>query len=148
MLKFNKNKNEQRIVSHSVAETREVAGSFSQIIAKGDTILLIGDLGSGKTTFTKAVAKELGVKDIVRSPSFTLVNEYSGDYSLAHFDFYRLDNDSQVEDLGWEEYINSNRVIIVEWADRAKSLWPEKRWEIYFKYLDENEREIIIKKIN
>lgn len=105
-------------------------------------ITLEGDLGAGKTTMTKGIAKGLGVKDIVNSPTFTIMKIYEGDLTLYHMDVYRLDNNSGDEYL--EEYFYMDGVSVVEWAGNMSDIIPEERLEINIFNIDQNTREIVI----
>jgi tRNA threonylcarbamoyladenosine biosynthesis protein TsaE len=147
MREYKMNIFDEDLISNSLEETNKIALNFSRVLKKGDVVLLVGDLGSGKTTFTKSLVKNLGVSSIVNSPTFKIVNEYYGKFHINHIDLYRLNDVHEIKDIGWDEYINSESVTIVEWADRAKDIWPDKRIEIYFEYIDEYIRKIkIIKK--
>ena len=127
-------------ILNSETDTSELAQEFSKILEPGDNVFLIGELGAGKTFFTRELVKSLGFKDFVNSPSFKLINEYiqcpdnSHIKEILHFDLYRLDNIEEVEYLGWEEYMKSDKLCIVEWAEKAKEIWLPKRFEFYFKY--------------
>lgn len=103
--------------SNSPDETEKIASDFAKKLNKGDVITLDGDLGAGKTAFTRGVASGLGIRDVVVSPTFTIVNEYRhGETPLMHFDIYRLDNPDDLYDIGWEEYAGGDGICIVEWA--------------------------------
>ena len=92
----------------------------------GEVIALVGDLGAGKTHFSKGVALGLDCDDPVTSPTFSLVNEYlSGRIPIYHFDFYRIETIDEVEQIGWEEYLSQDGVVIVEWADKVPDLIPD-----------------------
>ena len=109
-------------ISNSPDETSKIASDFAKKLNKGDMITLDGDLGAGKTAFTRGVAAGLGIDDIVVSPTFTIVNEYRhGCIPLMHFDIYRLQTPDDLYDIGWEEYVRGDVICIVEWA----SLLPE-----------------------
>lgn len=103
-----------KIQTKNEAETIQIGEKLGHLLHKGAVILLEGDLGAGKTTFTKGIAKGLGVKRIVSSPTFTLIKEYEGTYSLYHIDAYRLEYSE--EDLGFDEYIYGEGVTVIEWA--------------------------------
>jgi tRNA threonylcarbamoyladenosine biosynthesis protein TsaE len=113
-------------------------------LSEGDVVALAGELGSGKTWFTKGLALGLGVSPdtIVTSPSFTLVNEYKGRYTLYHMDFYRLENLPEVLSAGLEEYLHDSGVVVLEWADRWPEILPEKRVMVQFVIIDDRRREI------
>ena len=90
---------------------------FAKKLNKGDVVTLDGDLGAGKTAFTRGVAEGLGITDTVVSPTFTIINEYRhGDIPLMHFDIYRLDTPDDLYDIGWEEYAGGEGICIVEWS--------------------------------
>jgi len=116
-----------KYISKSENQTFEIAKDFSKTLKAGDIIALSGDLGAGKTAFVKGVAHGLGCKDIVSSPTFTLVNEYTGTlYMLFHFDVYRLTNVT-TENCDWiDEYLFSDGICIIEWADNLLDILPEK----------------------
>ena len=99
---------------------------MGSILKGGEVICLIGELGAGKTNLTKSIAKGLGVKDYVTSPTFTLINEYKGaNFPLYHFDVYRLEGVEDILDLGFEEYFYSKGVTIVEWGNKIEKALPE-----------------------
>ncbi|MFH0799750.1 MAG: tRNA (adenosine(37)-N6)-threonylcarbamoyltransferase complex ATPase subunit type 1 TsaE [Pseudomonadota bacterium] len=129
----------------SPEETFELARKFAKRL-KADAILaLTGELGAGKTKFVQGLAAGLGVpKSIyVRSPSFTLMNEYDGGrLPLYHFDFYRLNEPSELEDLGLEEYFEGGGLSVVEWADRFPGALPRDTVHIEFRIVDDDTREI------
>lgn len=93
-------------------------------------VALIGELGAGKTTLTKGIARGLEVPDLVHSPTFTLIHEHKGRLPVYHFDLYRLDTIEQIEDLGYEDYFCGPGVTIVEWAEKIQALLPEDHLEI------------------
>lgn len=93
----------------------------------GDVVALIGDLGAGKTTLTAAIGMGMGITQPITSPTFTLVQEYSGTVPLYHFDTYRLESAEEMFDLGFEEYLERPGVVIIEWADRIATLLPQER---------------------
>lgn len=115
-----------KYISNSEKETFEIAKSFAKSLKSGDIIALSGDLGAGKTAFVKGVAFALGCNDIVSSPTFTLVNEYTGtEHMLYHFDVYRLSNVT-AENCDWiDEYLFSDGICIIEWADNLIDILPE-----------------------
>ena len=100
-------------------ETFQFAEKLSQYLKPGDVIGLEGDLGAGKTTFTKGIAKGLGIKKNINSPTFTIIKEYTGGkYPLYHMDVYRLDD--SMEDLGFDEYFHGDGITVIEWAHLIK----------------------------
>ncbi len=118
---------------NNLKETEEFGLFLGKNVKKGMTICLNGDLGAGKTTLTKSIAKGMGIEDYVTSPTFTIVNEYYGPINLYHIDTYRLDDDFDVDYLGFDEYFYSDGVSIVEWADKIKHALPENYLEINIK---------------
>ncbi len=104
-----------KILSHSAEETFALAKRVADKLKGGEIILLSGDLGAGKTTFTKGLAKALGVKETVTSPTFTYVKEYDGRLKLYHFDMYRVADADEVYELGLEEYFYKGGVVVAEW---------------------------------
>lgn len=128
--------------------TMEIAKKFSSIIKQGDIITLNGSLGSGKTTFVKYVCKNFDI-DNVSSPSFAIINEYSGKYKIYHFDFYRIKKLVELYDVGFEDYLNDNSsIIFIEWAYLFKEILPKRFYEVNFELLDNNKRHIFIKKFD
>ena len=112
----------------SPEETSALATKLAQLVAAQDTITLEGDLGAGKTTFTQAFAKGLGVKRVVNSPTFTIMKQYTGRLPFNHLDVYRLaDSD---EDLGWDEIFYGDAVTVVEWAHLIEADLPAERLAI------------------
>ena len=108
-------------------------------------LCLYGDLGSGKTTFIQGLAKGLGIKRRVVSPTFVFMKQYQP--SFYHVDLYRVNNVKEAKVLGLEELFNDSRAIVaIEWAERIKEILPEKRIDIYFDYVSENQRKITFKK--
>ncbi len=133
------------IRSHSVSETMHLAERLAKFLAPGDVIGLVGELGSGKTYFTKGLGKGLDVRpyNVISSPSFTLINEYDGRYRIFHIDFYRLDGIAEIRDIGVEEYLFSDGICVVEWADKGLGLMPE--WTLWVRLfiIDEQKRDIV-----
>lgn len=115
----------EKIVLKGLEDTKRFGEKLGALLKPGDIICLMGDLGAGKTTLTKSIGKGLGVEDYITSPTFTLINEYKGRLNLYHFDVYRLEGVSDLDDLGFEEYFYSNGVSIIEWGDKIASILPE-----------------------
>jgi len=135
------------IISKSEEQTKKIAAQFSELLKPGDFIALNGNLGSGKTFFIQAVCKNFEIYE-VNSPTFAIVNEYSGLYNIYHFDFYRLKNIDELYDIGYEDYFNDELAIIfVEWANNLSLALPEQRYEISLSFIDKNSRKIEIIKI-
>lgn len=132
------------IYSDSVSITDRIATELADVLKAGDLLLLEGAIGTGKTTFIKALAKALGITEIVTSPSFVLHTLYeSGRILLSHVDLYRLDDDEEIENIGFEDYYD-DAITTVEWAERYSNFKPPYLI-IRFEYgLKENERKITI----
>lgn len=129
---------------NNLEETEKFGKFLGENLKLGDVVCLNGDLGAGKTTLTKSIAKGLGIDDYVTSPTFTIVNEYYGNINLYHIDTYRLDDKIDVEYLGFDEYFYSDGVTIVEWADKIRDALPEEYMEINISSKD-NKRILDIK---
>lgn len=133
-----------KITTHSEEDTIEIAQNIESEKFPNMVICLIGDLGSGKTIFTKGFAEALGIDENITSPTFNIIKEYTGGESnLYHMDLYRLDGD--VRNLGIEEYYEKDGVVIIEWADMIEDYLPEERLEIRFKIVDEDTRVLVFK---
>lgn len=132
------------IITNSVDETAKLGIEFVKTLKPGSVIGLIGELGGGKTSFVKGMAMGIGVKQkrLVRSPSFTIINEYEGKIPLYHFDLYRLKSASELIDMGVDDYIYGNGICIIEWADRFNDLWPKNITYVKFQIISENSRSI------
>ena len=132
-----------KLTTYSEVETLELAQNIESEKFPNMVICLRGDLGSGKTVFTKGFAKALEVKEEVTSPTFNIIKEYtSGELPLFHMDVYRLDGN--VEDLGIEEYYSKKGITIIEWADMIPDYLPEERLDIKIKNSSEDEDKRII----
>ena len=110
-----------QITTHSADETQALGQKLASRLAPGDVIAYFGDLGAGKTAFTRGLAQGLGITDPVTSPTYTLVNEYlSGRIPLFHFDMYRLSSSDELFDIGWEDYLSRGGVCAVEWSENVE----------------------------
>ncbi|MFG6150400.1 tRNA (adenosine(37)-N6)-threonylcarbamoyltransferase complex ATPase subunit type 1 TsaE [Halobacillus sp. B23F22_1] len=127
-------------ITYSEEDTKQFAEKLGELLQAGDVLTLEGDLGAGKTTFTKGLAKGLGVKRTVNSPTFTMIKEYSGRIPFYHMDVYRLEDSD--EDLGFEEFFNGEGVTVVEWAQFIEDYLPEERLELTVEYVNETSRKI------
>lgn len=136
--------NAQRIVSNDPQETIETAARFARHLKKGDIILLQGELGAGKTTFTKGLAKGLGMKtNEVNSPTFILMNYYEGKLPVYHFDFYRLTQSKELKTVEMDEYFYGNGVSVIEWPERLGELLPKEYFQVMLDHQGEHQRGII-----
>ena len=110
-----------KITTHSADETQALGQKLASRLAPGDVIAYFGDLGAGKTAFTRGLAQGLGITDPVTSPTYTIVNEYlSGRIPLFHFDMYRLSSSDELFDIGWEDYLSRGGVCAVEWSENVE----------------------------
>jgi tRNA threonylcarbamoyladenosine biosynthesis protein TsaE len=134
-------------VTSSPEETKALGQKIGKKLSPGDVVALLGELGSGKTCLVQGICQGLQIDDFATSPSFVIINEYKGKYPVYHFDLYRLQKEEELINLGYEEYFYSQGVCLIEWAEKAKNLLPEKRIEIELKIVSENQREIKIKGI-
>ncbi len=130
------------VVSHGVEQTRRLGAHLGHRLQASDLVLLVGDFGSGKTSFTQGIAQGLGVDSrYVNSPTFTLVNEYTGGRErLAHIDLYRLEGEEQVATLGLEDYLGGPGVTVIEWPEAAVPWLPPDYLLVRFAYLNETKR--------
>ncbi len=120
---------------YSEKDTIALAKEIAPTLKKGDIIALFGELGTGKTFFTKQLCSFLGVRENVSSPSYVLMNEYSGKYSIYHLDLYRLESEEEVLELGIHEFLDHG-LTIIEWPELAKNILPEKTINISFSFED------------
>lgn len=132
-------------------QTRHIASKFARDLQPGDIVAFYGELGSGKTFMIKTICKTLGVTQEATSPSFTVINEYhsiKGAF-IYHFDFYRLQNPAELQNLGLDELFFNEFICMVEWADKIEQFLPSKRWEIHLEFIKNhpNSRKITIYKV-
>ncbi|SER94900.1 tRNA (adenosine(37)-N6)-threonylcarbamoyltransferase complex ATPase subunit type 1 TsaE [Salisediminibacterium halotolerans] len=127
-------------ISESTEDTERLAGMIAGLLGPNDLLTLEGDLGAGKTTFTKALAACLGVRETVNSPTFTIMKEYAGRLPFYHMDAYRIE--SEEEEFGLDEYFQSGGVTVIEWASRISDQLPEERFDLVLTYTGPDSREI------
>jgi tRNA threonylcarbamoyladenosine biosynthesis protein TsaE len=134
----------QRFETHSDEETRALGREFAKLLPEQGVVLLIGDLGAGKTTLTKGIVegRNAGSADDVSSPTFTLIHEYGDPVKIYHVDLYRLDTAEEAGRLGLEELFDRPALTLIEWGERFPELMPAERAEIRLKHLTEDDREI------
>ena len=131
-------------ISHSPLETETIGAALGKILKPGTVIAYRGDLGAGKTAFTRGLAKGLGADDMVTSPTYTIVNEYlGGRIPLFHFDMYRLTSSDDLWDIGWEDYLDRGGVCAVEWSENVADAM-EDAITITIEKLGEESRRITI----
>lgn len=134
-----------QVISHFEEETLALAEKILPLLTPQDLLVLTGELGAGKTLFVRGLAKGLGIDEmIVNSPSYTIVNEYPGKHPMYHFDLYRLGDSSELVEIGWDDYLNKDGLVVVEWGERADEFLPSRYFKIEFSIIDEKEREIVI----
>lgn len=133
---------EYKITTKNEFETIELAQNFESEKFPNMILCLDGELGSGKTMFTKGIANALGIEENITSPTFTIIKEYDGELPLYHMDVYRLDGNT--DGIGIEEYFSKGGVVVIEWASTIKDILPEERLDIKFKVVDETKRMIIL----
>lgn len=127
-------------ISRSREDTENFAREYAKTLKKGDVLLLDGDMGAGKTVFAKGIAKGLGIKEEVTSPTYAYMNDYDG--VLFHYDCYRIESVEQAERLGLGDYFDMGGICLVEWAQNIAALLPERVKRVRIKKVSENEREI------
>ena len=136
---------EEYIISKGENETIKLGKYIAKEAKSSQLILLQGELGSGKTRLVKGMAKALNLKDDVSSPTYNLVNEYRGDIALYHFDLYRLDNEMDLINIGFEDYLYREGIIVIEWPELAFDFINEDFLLLKFEFISEKERKIKFK---
>ena len=133
-----------RYVTHGPEETEALGQRLAACLRPGDVIAYYGDLGAGKTAFTRGLARGLEIREAVTSPTYTIVNEYlSGRMPLFHFDMYRLESSDDLFDIGWEDYLARGGVCAVEWSDTVEDAL-EDAIKVCIRRLADQEREVTI----
>ena len=131
------------LISHSREETRAFGARLARMLQPGDVLLLLGDLGAGKSELTRGIAGGLGITDPVTSPTFTILNCYEGGrIPLYHFDWYRLNDTEELYEMGLDEYLGGDGIAVIEWPMKCPEAIPEKCLVIRLEPLGEEEREI------
>ena len=137
----------QEIVSNGESETLAFAKEFAKTLKTGDIVLLDGDLGAGKTVFTKGLVSALSNDEIVAvSPTFVIVNVYDTKPKVNHFDLYRISDVSELDAIGAEEYFYSDGISVVEWPERAEGMFPESAIKVNIFKIDDNKRKIVVER--
>ena len=130
--------------SKSVSETFDIARLFSEKATPGMVILLEGSLGAGKSVFVRGFLSGLGINEAIPSPTFTLVNEYNGKFKIYHFDFYRLNDPYELYEIGFEDYVYSNGISLIEWPSKGGDLIPLNAYKINIEIKSLSDRNISI----
>ena len=141
----------KEFISKSLQETDEIAKQVIELVPLNSIVCLNGDLGAGKTTFTKSFAKYLRIKDIITSPTFTILNEYeTEDLKLYHFDMYRIETEEELAELGFDDIFNfqtdENCYILVEWSSKTPNLVNKPKYSLNIEKIDENTRKFSLYK--
>ena len=131
-----------KIISNSPKHTQEIGARIGKIVQHGDILLLLGNLGAGKTCLTQGIARGMGIKEYTSSPSFVMVKEYQGRIPLFHIDLYRIEHIEETNSLGLDDYLYGNGVCVIEWADRALDLLPAESMLIKMNYLSQTSRSL------
>ena len=135
-----------RLTSPNESCSLKLGARIGEQVEAGDVLALWGELGSGKTLFTRGIARGMGVplQIPITSPTFTIINEYEGRLRLYHLDLYRLTTLDELETLPWREVMFGAGVAVIEWPDRMGGLLPDERWDITFEYVDDDRRSITL----
>ncbi len=129
-------------ITRSEAETEELGKRFSEKLLPGDVVAIYGGLGAGKTAFVRGMARGMGITSRVSSPTFTIVNEYSGNIPLFHFDMYRLNSSDELFEIGWEDYLLRDGVCAVEWSENVEDAFLPDTLCVRIEKTGDCEREI------
>lgn len=129
-----------KVISNSYEETLSIAESYGKTLSLGDVVLLQGDLGAGKTAFTKGIAKALGIDEPILSPTYAYMNDYDG--ILYHYDCYRIESGEQAEAMGLTDYFYMNGICVIEWSENIKSVLPKNAKVVNIKVIGDSQREI------
>jgi tRNA threonylcarbamoyladenosine biosynthesis protein TsaE len=131
------------VITSGPEQTWRIGEALGRLLGAGDTVCLYGDLGSGKTNLAYGIALGLEVREqYITSPTFTLVNEYEGRVPLYHLDLYRIKDPDELENIGFDEYVDTDGVAVIEWAERAEGALPAERLSVYLSTVDEASREV------
>ena len=140
------------VTTRSASETRALGARFAALLGPGEMVALTGELGAGKTCFIQGICFGLAVEETVNSPTFILMNQYSGcrdgiAVSIYHFDFYRLSGAGELDSFGAEEFFDGDGICLVEWAERASERLPPQRWQVEMEYAGAESRSLRFRKI-
>ena len=132
------------IITHTPEETEFAGQAIAKALTPGAVVALYGDLGAGKTAFVRGMARGLGSPDRVTSPTFTIVNEYTGNLDLFHFDMYRLKSSDELFDIGWEDYLARGGVCVVEWSENVSDAFDGSEIRVTIDKLSDTDRKITV----
>ncbi|MDI6814623.1 MAG: tRNA (adenosine(37)-N6)-threonylcarbamoyltransferase complex ATPase subunit type 1 TsaE [Dehalococcoidales bacterium] len=144
-MKLSQSINCLELISHSPEQTQRLGVCIGELALPGDTFLLVGGLGTGKTCLAQGIAWGLNIKEYALSPSFVIVRELYGRLPLYHIDLYRLDHIGEIVELGLDDYLYGNGVCVVEWAEKGLSVLPIEHLMIQISYLSDTERSFQLK---
>ncbi len=141
---------ELTINTRGASDTHRVGRNFSGLLNPGETVALMGELGTGKTVFVQGIMAGLEFQESVTSPTFNLIHEYNARYHVCHVDCFRLRSSADFYSIGFYEYLQEDSIVLVEWADRIEKYFERWNWVLHFKFSerDDNAREIIVSKSN
>lgn len=129
-----------KITVNNLQDTEKIGKIISRCLEKGTVLCLDGDLGAGKTAITQFIAREFGVKEYITSPTFNIIKEYEGRLPFYHMDVYRIESEDDMYDLGYDEYIYSEGVTVIEWSEKIRGILPEERIDVKIDRIDDNKR--------
>ncbi len=138
---------QKNIITRNPQETFNWGREWARSIKSGRVIVLKGELGSGKTCLVQGICKGLHVKELVHSPTFTILNVYQGNFPVYHMDFYRIKNTAELKNTGCTEYFYQDGVCLVEWGDRFPEILPATFTKAFIRILDENKRKMTIENV-
>ena len=126
-------------IVHSPQQSEKIARQLAEKLNPGDVVALHGELGTGKTFLVKAICRFFKMSQEATSPSFTIINEYFYQRGLYiyHFDFYRLENEAELQNLGLDEFFYADYICMIEWPEKIQNYMPESRWEVYLDFVDD-----------
>jgi len=130
------------IITSSESDTIREGEKLGRSLARGAVVALYGGLGAGKTAFARGLAAGLGIDEAVSSPTFTIVNEYPGKIPLFHFDMYRLESESELFDIGWDDYLERGGVCAVEWSEKVPGAFPHDVITVNIEIISDDKRRI------
>ena len=139
-----------KYITNSYEETERAAADFAGTLKGGEVIAMYGGLGAGKTAFVRGMARAIGISSHITSPTFTIVNEYEGRLPLYHFDVYRISDPEELYEIGYDEYIGSDGICVIEWAELIEDILPERYIRIDIRKnsaMGDDYREITVKYI-
>ena len=132
----------QEYITNSARQTRELGKKLAQEMLSVSVVAMYGDLGAGKTAFISGVAEGFCCRQKASSPTYNIVNEYYGTRRVCHFDMYRITDSDRLYEIGWEEYIESDALCLVEWSENIEDALPQDAWKIVIEKLSETDRKI------